>query len=111
MGGFPVELPQKLREKKLRLQLNNFTQKLDFDVLGLEEGTKSRKKKRNKPHRGQKWVGWDERLSYDIQPYEIFFPVMTETAFYAKLAGRFSGSTVKPKSRDLLPLNLVQTCN
>ena len=31
--GFPVELPQKFREKKLRLQLNNFTQKLDFDVL------------------------------------------------------------------------------
>ena len=25
--------PKKLRETKLRLQLNNFTQKLDFDVL------------------------------------------------------------------------------
>ena len=54
------------------------------------------KKKRNKPHRGQKWVGWDERLSKDIQPHEIFFAVLkqflTETAFYAKLAGRFSGS-------------------
>ena len=37
-----------------------------------EERTKIRKKKkekkkkgkkRNKPHRGQKWVGWDERVS------------------------------------------------
>ena len=41
-------------------------------------------------------VGWDERVSSDIQPYEIFFavlkPFLTETAFYAKLAGRFSGS-------------------
>ena len=34
---------------------------------------------------------------------------MTEIAFYAKLAGRFLGS--KPKSRELLPQNLVQTCN
>ena len=45
-----------------------------------KEGTKFRKKKkekkekkkekegkkRNKPHRGQKWVGWDERVSCDI---------------------------------------------
>ena len=31
-----------------------------------EERTKFRKekqeKKRNEPHRGQKWVGWDERV-------------------------------------------------
>ena len=68
--------------------------------LGEEERTKIRKKKkeekRNKLHRGQKWVGWDERVSWDIQPYEIFFavlkPFLTETAFYAKLEGRFSGS-------------------
>ena len=78
--------------------------------LGEEERTKIRKKKkgkkrkkkgkkRNKPHRGQKWVGWDERVSLDIQPYEIFFavlkPFLTETAFYAKLVGRFSGSKTK----------------
>ena len=41
-------------------------------------------------------TGWDESVSGDIQPYEIFFavlkPFLTETAFYAKLAGRFSGS-------------------
>ena len=39
-----------------------------FCDLGEEERTKFRKKKkekknRNKPHRGQKWVGWDERVS------------------------------------------------
>ena len=38
-----------------------------FCGLGEEERTKIRKKKkekkRNKPHRGQKWVGWDERVS------------------------------------------------
>ena len=68
--------------------------------LGEEERTKIKKKKkekkRNEPHRGQKWVGWDERVSWDIQPYEKFFavlkPFLTETAFYAKLAGQFLGS-------------------
>ena len=41
-----------------------------FCSLGEEERTKFRKKKkeikekkRKKPHRGQKWVGWDERVS------------------------------------------------
>ena len=47
--------------------------------LGEEERTKIRKKKkgkkRNKPYRGEKWVVWDERVSWDIQPYEIFFAV------------------------------------
>ena len=50
-----------------------------FCDLGEEERTKFRKKKkgkkrknrkkgkkRNKPHCGQKWVGWDERVSWDI---------------------------------------------
>ena len=66
-----------------------------------EERTKIRKKrkKRKKPHHGQTWVGWDERISLDIQPYKIFFavlkPFLTETAFYAKLAGRFSGPKTK----------------
>ena len=35
----------------------------------------------------------------DIEPYEIFFavlkPLLTETAFYAKLVGRFSDSKTK----------------
>ena len=35
-----------------------------FCGLGEEERTKFRKKKKEKePHRGQKWVGWDERVS------------------------------------------------
>ena len=41
-----------------------------FCGLGEEERTKIRKKKKekqrkknNKPHRGQKWGGWDERVS------------------------------------------------
>ena len=71
-----------------------------FCGLREEERTKIRKQKRKKkPHRDQKWVGWDERVSEDIQPYEIFFavlkPFLTETAFYAIFAGRFSGSKTK----------------
>ena len=36
-----------------------------FCGLGEEERTKFRKEKKekNKPHRSQKWVGWDERVS------------------------------------------------
>ena len=38
-----------------------------FCGLGEEERTKFRKKKKEKkkkkPHRGQKWVGWDEKVS------------------------------------------------
>ena len=65
-----------------------------------EERTKIRKKKKEKKtHRNQKRVGWDEKVSQDIQPHEIFFavlkPFLTETAFYAKLLGRFSGSKIK----------------
>ena len=82
-----------------------------FCGLGEEKRTKIRKKKRNEPHRGQKWVGWDERVSWDIQPYEIFFavlkPFLTETIFTPNLRGGFR--VLKPKSRYLLPRNLVQT--
>ena len=28
-----------------------------------EKKRKKKEKKRNKPHHGQKWVGWDERVS------------------------------------------------
>ena len=85
----------------MRLQLNNFTQKLDFDVLWFRRRAYKNweEKKRDEPHRGQTWVGWDEKVSEDMQPYGIFFavltPFLTETAFYAKLAGRFSGSKTK----------------
>ena len=63
-----------------------------FCGLG-EERTKIRKKrkqKRKKPHRSQKWGGWDERVSF-----AVLKPFLTETAFYATLAGRFSGSKTK----------------
>ena len=73
LGGFRWSCPKKFREKKLCLQLNNFTQKLYIDVLWFsrrrayknqeENKGKKEEKKGNKPHRGQKWVGWDERVS------------------------------------------------
>ena len=47
--------------------------------LGEEERTKiwKKKKEKKKPHRGQKWVGWDERLSQDLQQYKIFFALLS----------------------------------
>ena len=56
MGGFPRESPQKFRETKSRLRLNNFTQKLDFDVLWCrrQERTRFRKKEKEKTEREEK---------------------------------------------------------
>ena len=73
-GGSRWICPKQFRENKLHLQLNKFTQKLDFDVLWFrrrrayknqeeKKGKKRKKKGKKKPHRGQKWVGWDERVS------------------------------------------------
>ena len=98
MGGFRESRPKKFLEAELCLQLNNFKQKLDFDVLWFKKRAHKIKeeKKRKKPHGDQKWVGWDEKVCLDIKPCEKFFvvlkPFLNETAFYAKLLGRFSGS-------------------
>ena len=70
MGGFPVELPQKISGEKIAFAAQQlYTQKLIFDVLWIRrrayknQEEKKGKKKRKKPHRGQKWIGWDERVS------------------------------------------------
>ena len=77
-----------------------------FCGLGEEQRTKSRKKKmENKRKKKEKtssrpkvgWLGWKGILRHTT--YEIFFavlkPFLTETAIYAKFAGRFSGSKTK----------------
>ena len=64
---------------------------------------KRRKKKKRKEKKEINLIAalqpYDICLSYDIQPYEILFatlkPFLTEIAFYAKLAGWFSGSKTK----------------
>ena len=63
-----------------------------------EERTKIRKRKKKELIAAKNGlVGMKAYL--DIQPYEIFFaelkPFLTETTFYVKLAGRFSGSKTK----------------
>ena len=49
-----------------------------FCGLGEEERTKIRKKKkeekRNKPHRGQKWVGWDDFLGPHFGGFPVELP-------------------------------------
>ena len=73
-GGFPVELPQKILGEKIAVAAQQLNTKIRFRCfcdLGEEERTKFRKKKRkknkgkkrNEPHCGQTWVGWDERVS------------------------------------------------
>ena len=67
-GGVPVELLQKVLGEKIALAAQQLCTKIRFPCfhgLGEEERTKIRKKKKekkNKPHRGQKWVNWDERV-------------------------------------------------
>ena len=54
----PGSRPKKLRETKLRLQLNNFTQKLDFDVLWFRgRAFKTKEEKKGKKSSRLK-VGW-----------------------------------------------------
>ena len=57
LSGFWGSRPKKFRATKFRLQVNSFTQKVDFDVCGLGEDErtsfrKKKKKKKKKPHRG-----------------------------------------------------------
>ena len=62
-----------------------------FYVLGEEECTKFRKQKMEKEKKLNvaDRVRRDEKVSYDIQPCEIFFavlePFLNKTAFYTKL--------------------------
>ena len=71
-----------------------------FCGLGEEERTKIRKKKKeiNLIVAKSGLVGMKGYLK-TYKPYEIFFavlkPFLTETAFYAQLAGRFSSSKTK----------------
>ena len=96
--GLGEEECTKIRKKKKENERKKKEKKGKWKEKKRKKKKKKGKKwkKRNKLNRGQKWVGWDERVSWDIQPYEIFFavfkPFLTETAFYAKLVGRFSGS-------------------
>ena len=87
----------------MRLQLNNFTQKLDFDVLWFRrrraykiwEEKKEKIKEMNLIAAKSGLVGMKGYLE-TYNPMKYFFavikPFLTETAFYAKLAWRFSGS-------------------
>ena len=68
-GGFPVKLPQKTLGEKIEFAAQQLYTKIRFLCFVVLEksvqklGRKKRKKERNKPHHGQKWVGWDERVS------------------------------------------------
>ena len=69
-GGSPVELPQKISGEKIAFAAQQLYTKIKFRCSVVWEkksvqklGRKKKEKKRNKPHRGQKWVGWDERVS------------------------------------------------
>ena len=98
-GGSRWSCPKKFREKKLRLQLNNFTQKLDFDVLWFRRRpyeNYEEKKEINLITAKSGLVGIKGYLeTYNHMKYFLPYlrkPFLTETAFYAKLPGRFSGS-------------------
>ena len=103
LGGSQWKCPKNFREKKLHLQLNNFTQKLDFDVLWFRRRRKRTKfrKKKKETKREKKEINLiaANRGLIGMKGYLIFFAVLkpfsTETAFYAKLAEWFSGSKIK----------------
>ena len=64
MGGFWKSGSEKFRETKLRLQLDNFTQKLDLDVLQFRRRRAYKIQEKKKEKKGKKKtssrlkVGW-----------------------------------------------------
>ena len=91
-------VPKYFGIQKLCLQLNNFTQKLDFEVLGLgeKERTRFRKKtKKKKLHRGKSGLVGMKRFLQTYNHVRIFCaalkPFLNMTGFYVKLSGQFSG--------------------
>ena len=71
--------------------------------LGEEECTRFRKKKkknkekkRKKPHRGQKWVSWDEKALKTYNRVKYFMSnlsrFLNETAFLPQTCGAVFGS-------------------
>ena len=78
-GGFLAELPQKISGEKIVFAAQQLYKKIRFPCfvvlekksaqkLGRKKKGKKRKKRKKrkkgkKLHRGQKWVGWDERVS------------------------------------------------
>ena len=48
---------------KIRFRYVVVKEKKSVQNLGRKKKRKKGKKKRNEPHRGQKWVGWDEKVS------------------------------------------------
>ena len=64
--GVPGEVVPKNFGKKIAFAAQQLYTKIRFRcVVGYEKKSvqKLGRKKRNKSHRGQKWVGWDERVS------------------------------------------------
>ena len=60
-----MELPQKLSGEKITFAAQQLYTKIRFPCFVVKEkkSVQNLGKKRNQPHRGQKWVGWGERLS------------------------------------------------
>ena len=58
LGDSRWSCPKKFQERKLRLQLNNFTRKLDFDVLWFRRRraykNQEEKKRKKKEKKGKK---------------------------------------------------------
>ena len=58
-----MELPQIISGEKIGFGAQQLYTKIRFPCFVVQEKKSVQKLKRNKPHRGQKWVGWDERVS------------------------------------------------
>ena len=103
-GNYVVPYPKSSEVQKKRSS-TQFGTKFDRNLLDLFELTGPFLS--DQPALKSRWGDAKFRLGdasplqfkYCIQPYEIFFAVLklflTKTAFYAKFAGRFSGSKTK----------------
>ena len=116
LGGFRRSGPKKFWETKLRLQLNNFTQKLDFNVLWFrwrtENSAQDLERTRKKLIEAKcGLVGIKRYLKTYNNPVKYFLPYLNCFWIRPLFTPNFwSGFRVlKPKSCDSLPRNLAQT--
>ena len=63
-----MELPKKISGEIIAFAAQQLYLKIRFPCFVVQKKSvqnlgRKKRKKRNKPHRGQKWVGWDERVS------------------------------------------------
>ena len=113
-GGVLGEKPQKFSGDKIAFAAQQIYTKIWYWCCVVQKkSAQNLKSKKIKKLDAAKSVGRDERISYNIEPWEKIFavlnPFLNKTAFYTNFWSSFR--VLNLKLRDSLPWNLAQTNN